>query len=48
MSDVRYDPEESTESDEEIVRCEELMCEKIADVGLRLSDVQCDQKEECD
>ena len=43
-SDVRGDPEESTKSDEEIVRCEEIICEKVADIGLRLSDVQCDLK----
>ena len=45
MSDVRYDPEECAESDEEIVRCVELQGEQIVKLRLRLSDVRCDQKE---
>ena len=47
MSDVRYDPEECAKSYEEIVRCAELQGEKIVKLRLRLSDVRCDQKEEC-
>ena len=47
-SDILCDHEESTNIDEEIVQCEYIICGKVAGIGLRLSDLQCDLKEECD
>ena len=43
-SDVRCDPEESTNSDKETVQCEEKISEKVAYIRLRLTDIQCDLK----